>query len=357
MKSNARIGLLTIHHTTNFGSALQTYALYMALKEIANSVEIIDYRCRAVENRELLKWKLKDPKSIYRFLRYSGSFREKSRIFSEFLGSYARISRIYDQNSIGCSNRDYDIFLAGSDIVWGLNVTGNDLTYFLDFVEKGKKKVAFGSSAGIRWPQSHSCRIGALLREFDHIGVRETSLALWVGEVSGREADVVCDPTMLWDAQSWERLAGENRMIGERYVIIYFCDPQEKILRDAVKYAEKRALSVYYINYGRPVSNIHTIKPMHIREFLNLIMNADCVFSASFHGVLFSLYFHRPFFYYNRANFSRMEALSLWLGLEDRDGAKDNAGMDKAIDYKRIDGLIESRRKDSWDKLGQYINS
>ena len=47
MKSNVRIGLITIHHTTNFGSALQTYALYTALKEIASGVEIIDYRCRA----------------------------------------------------------------------------------------------------------------------------------------------------------------------------------------------------------------------------------------------------------------------------------------------------------------------
>ena len=51
MKSNVRIGLITIHHTTNFGSALQTYALYTALNEIASGVEIIDYRCRAVEDR------------------------------------------------------------------------------------------------------------------------------------------------------------------------------------------------------------------------------------------------------------------------------------------------------------------
>ena len=100
MKSNVRIGLITIHHTTNFGSALQTYALYTALKEIASGVEIIDYRCRAVEDRELLRWTVKDPRSIYRFLRYGGSFREKSRVFSEFLNSYAAVSRVYGRGSI-----------------------------------------------------------------------------------------------------------------------------------------------------------------------------------------------------------------------------------------------------------------
>ena len=85
-------------------------------------------------------------------------------------------------------------------------------------------------------------------------------------------------------------------------------------------------------------------------------MNADCVFSASFHGVLFALYFHRPFFYYNRANFSRMESLALWLGLEDRNGEREGAGMGPELDYGRIDGLIGSRRADSWEKLKAYID-
>ena len=356
MKSNVRIGLITIHHTTNFGSALQTYALYTALKEIASGVEIIDYRCRAVEDRELLRWTVKDPRSIYRFLRYGGSFREKSRVFSEFLNSYAAVSRVYGRGSIGQANRDYDIFLAGSDIIWGLNVTGNDLTYFLDFVEPGKKKIAFASSAGIRWPQSWDCHIGALLGSFQHIGVRETALVQWVREASGREADVVCDPTMLWDPLHWSRMAGDGRVISERYAVIYYCDPQEKILSDAARYARERGISVYYINYGRPIPGIHSIKPLHIREFLNLIMNADCVFSASFHGVLFALYFHRPFFYYNRANFSRMESLALWLGLEDRNGEREGAGVGPELDYGRIDGLIGSRRADSWEKLKAYID-
>ncbi len=265
MKSNVRIGLITIHHTTNFGSALQTYALYTALKEIASGVEIIDYRCRAVEDRELLRWTVKDPRSIYRFLRYGGSFREKSRVFSEFLNSYAAVSRVYGRGSIGQANRDYDIFLAGSDIIWGLNVTGNDLTYFLDFVEPGKKKIAFASSAGIRWPQSWDCHIGALLGSFQHIGVRETALVQWVREASGREADVVCDPTMLWAPLHWSRMAGDGRVISERYAVIYFCDPQEKILSDAARYARERGISVYYINYGRPIPGIHSIKPLHIR--------------------------------------------------------------------------------------------
>lgn len=49
-----RIGLLTIHHTTNFGSALQTYGLYSKIREMGYDISIIDYRCEAIENREFM---------------------------------------------------------------------------------------------------------------------------------------------------------------------------------------------------------------------------------------------------------------------------------------------------------------
>ena len=39
-----KIGLLTYHHTTNFGSLLQTYALYRTVIGMGYSCEIVDYR-------------------------------------------------------------------------------------------------------------------------------------------------------------------------------------------------------------------------------------------------------------------------------------------------------------------------
>lgn len=49
-----KVGLLTYHHTTNFGSLLQTFALYKTITEIGYPCEIIDYRNEAVEQRESL---------------------------------------------------------------------------------------------------------------------------------------------------------------------------------------------------------------------------------------------------------------------------------------------------------------
>lgn len=50
-----KVGLLTYHHTTNFGSLLQTFALYKTITEIGYPCEIIDYRNEAVEQREFIK--------------------------------------------------------------------------------------------------------------------------------------------------------------------------------------------------------------------------------------------------------------------------------------------------------------
>ena len=48
-----KIGLLTFHDTTNFGSLLQTYGLYYVVKQIGYDCEVIDYRCKKVDDVEL----------------------------------------------------------------------------------------------------------------------------------------------------------------------------------------------------------------------------------------------------------------------------------------------------------------
>ena len=113
---------------------------------------------------------------------------------------------------------------------------------------------------------------------------------------------MVCDPTMLWapcTGAGWRGRAGHFRAL-RRYLLLRSAGKDTVGCR-ALRPGER--ISVYYINYGRPIPGIHSIKPLHIREFLNLIMNVDCVFFRFVSRVLFALYFHRPFFYYNRANF------------------------------------------------------
>lgn len=47
-----KIGLLTYHHTTNFGSLLQTYGLYKAVTDLGKQCEIVNYHNATVDKRE-----------------------------------------------------------------------------------------------------------------------------------------------------------------------------------------------------------------------------------------------------------------------------------------------------------------
>ena len=38
------IGIITFHHTLNYGATLQAYALMTCLREMGHTVELIDYR-------------------------------------------------------------------------------------------------------------------------------------------------------------------------------------------------------------------------------------------------------------------------------------------------------------------------
>ena len=53
-------------------------------------------------------------------------------------------------------------------------------------------------------------------------------------------------------------------------------------------------------------------------EFLNLIRNAEYVFTSSFHGLVFSILYHKQFFTSFKTNAQRAESILSSLGLSER---------------------------------------
>ena len=96
-------------------------------------------------------------------------------------------------------------------------------------------------------------------------------------------------------------------------------------------------------------------RPTSLSEWLDLFINAEIVFSASYHGLLFSLYFHKRVFYFNWVNKSRMESLSKIFHIEDREGNDSNIEKDNPIDYAFIDRQIAMIQDDSWKILKGMI--
>lgn len=348
-----KIGLLTIHDTLNYGSLLQTYALYQAIQSMNLDVELIDYKCEKIQKREST-FELRDNlnlQGLVKHFMWHKALKEKHLAFWNFMNCHMKISDAYNKYNIGKTNAIYDVFVVGSDIVWGTNITGHDFTYFLDFANKGKRKIAFSSSIGTKWPQEDYDQIATLLNIFDEISVREQLASDWIKEVTGRDVKVTCDPTMLLTTDFWNGIVDESILPSQKYVLIYLTTSNKKNIEDAKKYASEHNLDVLFINFYKPIKGVRNIKPVSIEQWIALIKNAEVIFSASYHGLLFSLYFHRPVFFYNRGEKSRMISLAEELRIKHREGNAENLESNKPIDFTYVDEKMREKRDYSWDVL------
>ena len=353
-----RTGLLTFHRTTNFGSLLQTYALYQKIKDLGYDCSIIDYRCPAIEKRENLNTRLFSGsiKIVLRNLLFLPLYKRKEKSFSEFINKYLVLSKPFYPQTIKDATKEYDKIIVGSDIVWGRDITEDDYTYFLDFTDHSVSKYAFASSVGNYRKRGDEQKVEKLLKQFKRISVREKEAIDWLEELGIKNAEWVCDPTMLLSSDDWKKFIPLQKT-EKKYVLVYFLDDNKKILADAKRYAAIHGCTVYLINYDRPFLHVHNTAPKSIEEFLSLIYHAQMVFTASYHGMLFSLYFEKEMLFYTRAHKTRVISLAKRLGILDHCGDDIDHEQYVPLDYNRINEKINSFRDESTNVLLSFLKN
>lgn len=352
-----KIGIITFHRTTNFGSVLQTYGLYKKISDFGYDCEIIDYRCPAIEERENLEnigFSL-SPRKIGRAILLQPALNKKAEEIKKFSKIKMRLSPPYSPHTIANANGIYDKFFVGSDIVWGRDITKFDYNYFLEFVQDNRKKYAFSSSVGDTSSAADDEIIGRLLSNFVQICVREKDMVEWVYNLTEKEACWVCDPTMLLNKDDWKIFVSLKKP-KDNYALVYFNNQNGKALSDAKQYAKRAGKEVFYINYGFPVKDVHNIKPKTIEEFLSWIYYADRVFTSSYHGMLFSIYFEREFLFYTRAHKSRVLSLADRLGLTDYCGDCIEEADCLPISYQDVTEKVSVFRDESLAMLQKMLS-
>lgn len=297
-----KIGILTFHNADNLGAVLQAYALQTVLEsklntETPNDVEIIDYYCDAVENTK--KVSVKSPKALIKALPMKCYYSIKHKGFERFRKNRLRLSQKYGKNSIWECADKYDIFIAGSDQIWNLECSGNDYTYFLNFVmdsvssfESDKKRnvklCSYAASIGnYSFSDSEKNDIKAFLKHFDALSVREEKAAELLNGMGLNPVSLHADPVMLLDRDEWLNIASK-RINKKPYVFVYMIKDDQKLLNEAKAYAQKHGLelicnksSLKFIQNGSP------------EDFISWIYYADAIFTNSFHGTAFSLIFNK----------------------------------------------------------------
>lgn len=361
-----KIATMTWYHYENYGTALQAAALTEILREMGHEVQMIQYlpsgRFLSVFDYSLpslFKRHFGKRKTTSKFLSPFVSDAKTER-FQDFLRDHIHLTSLCETASdLEGLNDQFDAFVCGSDQIWSPLIF--DPKYYLDFVHERRKKIAYAPSLGVKqWNDKFIKReIQALLSDFGSISIREEAGRQLIQGLTGADVPVVLDPTLLLTDKDWEQLCNLSREHTPAYVLAYFLGSNEEHWESVKKTADilglpLRVIPVHKSDLQRDGCRIDTaVGP---REFLELIKGASYVCTDSFHGLIFSILFHRPFTAYMRFaendlrnQNTRVEHLINLVGMKDRLYHSHNESLilSAAYDSENANQRLAERRHSS----------
>lgn len=350
-----RIGIITFHRAINFGGILQVFALQNVLESIGYKCEIIDYYSPFIESHYRKKdyFTVLQLKRFISTLLYNGELKRNITGFEKFTKKYLKLSeKKYVPTNLFEANKYYDKFITGSDQVWSPTCAGFDSGYFLSFVTDDSKKISYAASFGTKQlPVSKFQEYRNRIKSFSAISVREASGSELVSNLIDEKAEVVLDPTLLLKKEQWEKLFDNKKDYNEKYILVYMISEDKKILKLAKKMAKETGKKIFYINDRiYKIKGVENLKKITPDKWVNLFLNADIIFTNSFHGIAFSINFNKQFYaYYLQGNLLANERLDNILSNFHLENRLERSEMNyfENIDYEKINKKLEALREKS----------
>lgn len=380
MKKNKKIGICSCFNSHNYGSMLQAYATQYAIEKSGYNSEFIVYKKKKnltfiikqvprVFNSNLMSDKMlviKKKLAMKKFPGIQAKEKLRSKAFESFKKNYYRhfSNEYYGYDTLVSGTHNYDAILVGSDQLWTPGGLASNF-YNLMFVPDEINKVSYATSFGVsNIPWYQKSRTKTYLHRINHLSVREVRGAQIIKEISGIEAKVVVDPTLLLTQDEWTKVIPGKRIVEEPYIFCYFLGENELHRFLAEELQEKTGLKIVCtphldsfvkrdLTFGD--EQLFDIGP---DGFVNLIRNADLIITDSFHGTIFSILYHKKFITFNRfsngvqSRNSRIDSLLNLTGLIERRFSKNILEeISSEIDYTKVDKSIENLREDSYQFL------
>lgn len=296
-----KLELITINDLNNYGNRLQNYATQKFLQKKGFQVEnIVDesyYPMAGNSESGLRRIARRVKRSILAVCQgtlkrelVNNKRKKNFFIFNQNI-TYSGIA-VSTSNELQKTGIEDKIVLVGSDQVWNPDFALSDITLLYDV--KCRKKISFSASFGVN-ALTATEKIKRSLMDFDALSVREAAGARIIQEITGRNADVLIDPTLLLSQDEWRNVSQKPDGVKNGYILTYFLSPK---CEDAKNQLEE-------IRHGRKVYELldagnwvaGTAGPA---EFLWLFDHADLVLTDSFHACVFSFLFNKPFVVYDR---------------------------------------------------------
>lgn len=302
---------------TNYGSALQTWALHQAVNRLGNEgvaearwrAILVDYCPDCLRGADPLNpmanmWdadtdirkqcELSLPAIQVNAKKFDVFYRERFERTAAAYGSH---------NFNECTVRErLDGFVCGSDTIFCPDeFDGFDDGYYANYKAMQRRSIAYAASFGDPHfaPEDYPL-LDARLNNFLALGLRENPMLPYVTGHTSVSVQRVLDPTLLLAPDDYASLiAGPQEQ--DEYLLLYSRRYNLAMEQFAEEIAEHNGWKIVEISLRAENAQRHRMfYEAGVEEFLSLVKHARCLVTNSYHGLIFAYQFQVPFFVFSR---------------------------------------------------------
>lgn len=317
-----RIGIVTYWSSSdNYGQQLQCFALQKYLIGLGHDTYLIKYMptnhiplwrriARSIKYRLLVSSEQKEKDKKLKLICERNNLLNCRRGFKEFRDKYIKSTEIVYRNikELRHNPPDADIYICGSDQVWNNSLKDPDTAgWFLDFGKPTAKRISYAASIGRDIDSSEINRFTKYLKNFNAISVREQKAYALCHQLGFDKSIIAIDPTLLLNSSAYDSIVIDSNgtdVAGKPYVFIYTLNirtAEEIYWDDFQKIIAKGGLQIRSVSSSGYLPARELLPGVQneqatIPEWLSLIKHSEYVITTSFHGVVFCLLYHKPFY-------------------------------------------------------------
>lgn len=307
MNSDKKVLITTVYNSENCGSYLQAWSLYHVLKSQGYKVAFLRRETKHTSHSFGLHL-TNAIKDLIKF-RFSHAY----YVVKEWIV----FNKLHKQFKIVRKDspffREALIQVIGSDTLWNFEVDyfRNQVKVYFGQEFFPKPSITYAVSAANTSMELFSKAVKSLEYQRCIIKylVRDKHTAALVKAAFKDESDIVCDPTMLLNANDFKSLEKEKPSI-ENYLLIY-CFGDIASMKDAIiSYAKDRGLKTVSLLSRRDWCDYSVEEDPQL--MVTYYRYATCVVSNTFHGTAFSMIYEKPFVVLDEGKIKVKELLEIY---------------------------------------------
>ncbi len=338
-----KVGILTFQNANNYGALLQAFALQETVRLLGADVSIIDYDAPVMKLKEM-----------------------QQPVFRDFEENYLHLTPPMTERRM-LEELPLDVALVGSDQVWNPTLTGGDSTYFLDFASKDTIIASYAASIGMNteYVMQKETLFQTQLARFQAISLREAShldfIRNHIAPTVPLQAHV--DPTLLLTHEDYERLLPLEDIKKKGYIFLFSYNFDPFLIDMANLLSLKTGIPLVTVSryretfFTKGAESYDDVEPL---KWLSFLRNAGIVLTDSYHGLMLSLIFEKPFYVYTplRPNVIRILDILKTLHLEDRrlTNIQSIDDISFSLDYTEVRKQLQLLRQDAVDYLKKVLS-